>query len=78
MPLVVPLGEEGNQAMIAAHGESHQITSIGALRDRQEFSVPSHVFRLVLEPPPARDSVETQGIFLDKFPIFQDRFCRYR
>ena len=58
VPLGIPLSEKGNQIVIGVHGEPLQITSTGALRDRREFGIPSHVRRLILEPTGAGDGVE--------------------
>ena len=59
MPLVIPLGENGDQAVVGAQSEPPQITSIGAFRNRQELCIPGHVFRLVLKPTGTSDGVET-------------------
>ena len=74
VPLGIPLGEKGNQVVIGVHGEALQITSTGALRDRREFCIPSHVPRLILEPTGTCDGVEMQRVSQYKHAILKARF----
>ena len=70
VPFVIPVREEGNQVVVGAHGESFEIA--GVLCDRQEFSAPRHVFRLVLESTGTGDGVEMEGVLQDESAVFED------
>ena len=72
IPLVIPVGEEGNQLMIGFHRETLQIVGIGTPRNRQTFSTPGHVFRLIIKPTGIRDRIEVKGVSLYEPAAFED------